>query len=133
MEFQGRVKKMMPIVEGVSSVGNPYRRLDFIFEFYWQPSDTFSQTLVFTVMNEKIDEFALVEGEEIFVDIEANVRPYNNKLFNNIWARNIRKAKVVEPQTPPAEQQPAEQMTADQKEAMEKLKNIGGQGDDMPF
>ena len=128
MEFQGRVKKMMPVVEGVSSVGNPYRRLEFIFEFYWQPSDTFSQTLVFTVMNEKIDEYALVEGEEIFVDIEANVRPYNNKLFNNIWARNIRKAKVEEPQTPPAEQ-----MTADQKEAMEKLKNMGGQGDDMPF
>jgi hypothetical protein len=41
--------------------------------------------------------------------------------------------KVEEPQTPPAEKQPSEQMTADQKEAMEKLKNMGGQGDDMPF
>ena len=139
MEIQGRVKKLMPIVEGTSAIGNHYRRLEFIFEFFGKPSDVFSQTLVFTVMNDKIDEYNLVEGEEVIVDMEMKVRPYNNKLYNDIYARNIKKVKVDEP----AVEQKQEQLTLEQQAAMEKLKQMGEQAatgdengskdDGMPF
>lgn len=119
MEFQGRVKKLMQLVEGTSAIGNKYRRQDFIFEFYGRPEDTFSQTMVFTLLNDKIDEYKLVEGEEIVVDVEIKVKPYNNKLYNDIWMKNVKKVKNENHQTP--------QLTEEQKKAMEKLKQMGEQ------
>lgn len=123
MEIQGRVKKLMPIVEGTSAIGNHYRRLEFIFEFFGKASDVFSQTLVFTVMNDKIDEYNLTEGEEVIVDMEMKVRPYNNKLYNDIYARNIKKVKKDEP----TEEHIPEQLTLDQQAAMERLNKLGDQ------
>lgn len=125
MEIQGRVKKLMGVTEGVSSIGNPYRRLEFIFEFFGKPSDTFADTLIFTVLNDKIEEYALVEGEEIVIDISTKVKMYNGRMYNDIWLRDIK--KEVKPE-PVAEQQGARQRpTAEQQSAMEKLKQMGEQ------
>ncbi len=133
MKVQGRVKKLMPEEAGISKIGNPWRSQEFIFEWYDDPSQTFSDMALLRVRNEDIDRYNLQEGEEVIVDLRHNLNDYKNNLYNNVYAKSIEKVKAV------AETEQAEkpvEATAEQKEAMEKLEKMGesdGEDGDLPF
>lgn len=138
MKVQGRVKKLMPMQSGISRLGNSWRRQDFILEYFSEPNDQYADTVLLQVMNDKIEDYALAEGEEVVVDFRHNVRSYGDRIYNEIYIRDLKKVGGTSSQAQAQSQAPAP--TAEQQLAMEKLKQMGeqatsGEGgeDDVPF
>lgn len=136
MKVQGRVKKLMPEESGVSKIGNPWRSQEFIFEWFDDPSQTFSDMALLRVRNEDIDRCNLQEGEEVIVDIRHNLNDYKERLYNNVYARSIEKVKAVTDTQQTVQAETHVEATAEQKAAMAQLEKMGesdGGEDDMPF
>ena len=120
---------------GISRLGNSWRRQDFILEYFSEPNDQYADTVLLQVMNDKIEDYALAEGEEVVVDFRHNVRSYGDRIYNEIYIRDLKKMGGTSSQA-----QAQSQATAEQQLAMEKLKQMGeqatsGEGgeDDVPF
>ena len=147
MKVQGRVKKLMDVRSGVSRVGNAWKAQDFIFEYFDNPAEQYAETVLLNVRGDKIEELKLREGDEIEVDLRCAVRSYGERLYNELYARNVVVVKpIAQPQAPATDATAATtsanvQPTEEQKAAMERLKQMGesaasgegGNEDELPF
>ena len=68
MEVQGRISKIMPMRKGTRSDGSEWRSQEFIVEFFETADQRWSDKVVLSAMNERIDEYDLHEGEEVMWD-----------------------------------------------------------------
>ena len=132
MQFQGRIYKLFPVQSGSSQRGE-WSRQDFIFEYFETPNDRYADRVLLSVMNDRIKEYDLHEGDECIIGFGHNTREYQGRYFNDIRLYHFEKVKQVEQPTQP-QQQPLfaqEPMmptapTCDTPQQTEK-------GDDLPF
>ena len=105
MELQGRVVRLLPLKEGVSQAGNPYRTQDFIFGYYENQSDIYERNIVLNVRNENIEKYNLAVIDTIFnprklskEDVE-NLRfiPHTNNMEFILEAGLVDKSNVKVP------------------------------------
>ena len=134
MELQGRVVKMLALQEGVSqSTGNQWRRQDFLFGFYESGESLFEKRIKMDVMNDKITELNLHEGDVIKVRVGLTCREYpqgSGKYFNDIRTGDItiiRRAGENKPADASAGAQPNNSPQPQQQAA------TGDDNDDLPF
>ena len=147
MKVRGRIKKLFPMKSGISRLGNNWRRQDFILEFFAEPTDQYADTVQLSIMNDKIDEFALNEGDEVNVEVRHQVKTYGERIYNDLWVKSLEKvssgtqAPATDATAATQSEQPAPQPTEEQKAAMERLKQMGesaasgegGSEDELPF
>lgn len=141
MELQGRVVRLLPLKEGVSQAGNPYRTQDFIFGYYESADSIYEKNILLNVRNENIEKYKLAENDKIKVRISLGCREYpqgSGKYFNDIRTGDItiiQKANVEAtdganaPQPnnyPPGFERPA---TSPEN----GTNGEGGESDDLPF
>lgn len=129
MEFTGRISRMLPLQSGTSQNGNSWKRQDFIFEYVEHDTDRWSDKVLLSVMNDRIEEYDLHEGDEVKIGFSHNVREYNMKVFNELRVYKIEKLASapqmrLSPVTPSADATPA---PASQEQTQEK------ENDDLPF
>ena len=138
MELQGRVVRLLPLKEGVSQAGNPYRTQDFIFGYYENQSDIYERNIVLNVRNENIEKYKLAENDKIKVRISLGCREYpqgSGKYFNDIRTGDItiiNKANAESAQSSNGSQvnnNPQPQQNA----ATGGENQGGGDADDLPF
>ena len=134
MELQGRVVRLLPLKEGVSQAGNPYRTQDFIFGYYENQSDIYERNILLNVRNENIEKYKLAENDKIKVRISLGCREYpqgSGKYFNDIRTGDI--TIIQKANAEPA--QPANNGQANNKQdaATGGENQQGGETDDMPF
>lgn len=91
MEFIGRIARMLPLQSGTSQNGNSWKRQDFVFEYFEHETDRWSDKVVLSLMNDRIAEHDLHEGDEVKIGFSHNVREYNMKVFNELRAYKIEK------------------------------------------
>jgi hypothetical protein len=134
MELQGRVVKILALQEGVSqSTGNQWRRQDFLFGFYESGESLFEKRIKMDVMNDKITELNLREGDQIKVRVGLTCREYpqgSGKYFNDIRTGDItiiRRAGENKPADAPVDAQTNNRPQPQQQAA------TGGENDDLPF
>lgn len=136
MKLQGRIFKVMPVQSGKSQAGNEWRKQDFIFEFFENPTDRYSDKVLLSVMNDRIEEWDLHEGDEARIGFGHSVREYNGRWFNELRAYSFEKIKAsggasqaMEAAQPAAEQprETAAQTAAGQPRGTAEKK------DDLPF
>lgn len=135
MEYTGRINRVLPITSGTTEKG-PWQRQEFVFEYYENQNDRWSDKVLLSVMNDRIKEYDLHEGDEVTIGFGHNIREWQGRLFNEVRIYKFEKVKgvaVVQQQTgleqgnQPSGQ--AQQQTAPQA-AVEQPK----QGeDDLPF
>ena len=89
MELQGRVKKLLPIQSDTSANGNEWKRQDFLFEFFEFAEQIYPSTIVLSIMNDRIDDAGLKEGDEIKVKIALGSHFYNGRHYNDIRTGQI--------------------------------------------
>lgn len=142
MELQGRVVKLLPLQEGVSqSTGNPWKRQDFLFGFYESGDSIFEKRIKLDVMNDKINELGLQEGDVIKVRVGLSLREYpqgSGKYFNDIRTGDVTIVKRAYMQ---GAQQPAQPANGGQANnppqtnmnAPQGSENAGGDADNLPF
>ena len=91
MEFKGRIYKVLPEQSGTNREGKEWRRLDFIFEYFEQADDRYTDKVALSIMNERIKECDLHEGEEVTIGFGHTVREYQGKYYNDIRCYKIEK------------------------------------------
>lgn len=117
MEFTGNVLKVLPVQSGVSQrTGNEWRTQEFVFEYFEHDTDRFSDKVVLTIRNERIEELNLQVGDKLRCGFGHNVDEYQGRYYNRVNAYKVEKIgslgnsnAVAAPQSgqeaPPAQQQ----------------------------
>ena len=123
MKFKGRIYKVLPIQSGTSQNGNSWQKQEFVFEFFEEENQRFADRVPLNVMNDRIKEYDLHEGDEVEIGFGHNVREYNGRYYADFSIYYFKKLKGV---GGGSDEQP-KQPTQEQTEAMEKLKAMGEQ------
>ena len=92
MEFKGRIYKVMPITEGVNRSGDKWQKQEFLFEYFEHDTDRYTDKVALSIMNERIKECDLHEGEEVTIGFGHTVREYQGRYYNDIRCYKIEKA-----------------------------------------
>lgn len=123
MEIQGRIIAVLPLREGTSSKG-AWQSQEYVVETH----DQYPKKLVFNVFGaDKINQFAIKQGEELKVSFDIDAHEYNGRWFNNIraWAvQRVGNVSAQPTQTMVMNSQPVQQQAVPQQQ---------GQSDDLPF
>lgn len=108
MEFQGRIKKVLPLRSGTSQRGE-WQALPFIFEFFEHETDRYADSVVLETFDTKVIE-NLKEGMEVVCGFGHRTREYEGKTYNELRLykiESVKKAAVPQQQTQQEIAQPA--------------------------
>jgi hypothetical protein len=96
MEFQGRVKKILPLRSGVSQrTGNEWKSLPFIFEYHEHETDRYADSVVLETFDTNVIE-NLKEGMEICCGFGHRTREYDGKTYNELRLYKIESVKAAQ-------------------------------------
>lgn len=94
MEYTGRINRVLPITSGTTEKG-PWQRQEFVFEYYENQNDRWSDKVLLSVMNDRIKEYDLHEGDEVTIGFGHNIREWQGRLFNEVRIYKFEKVKGV--------------------------------------
>ena len=128
MEFQGRIKKLLPVRSGISQrTGNEWKSLPFIFEYFEHETDRFADTVLLETFDIKVIE-NLKEGMTVRCGFGHRTREYEGKVYNELRLYKIESVR--------ASQQPADASQGQQQATIPEPKtdaSTGAENDDLPF
>ena len=102
MEFQGRVKKIMPLRSGVSQrTGNEWKSLPFIFEYFEHDTDRYPDQVLLETFDTNVIEH-LKEGMEVRCGFAHHTREYEGRVFNEVRLYKIESVKAANKAPEPA-------------------------------
>ena len=106
MELQGRIIRELGLSEGTTQQGNPWRKIEYVFGFYENPSDIYESTVVLSFMNDHVDANADFHvGDQIKVRVALRCREYpkdSGRYFNDIRCGDIVMIKPADGSQKPA-------------------------------
>lgn len=123
MEIQGKIYKVLPTRTGKKADGSEWRSQEFIVEFFETADQRWSDKVVLNVMNDRIDEYQLHEGDDVRVGFSHGVREYQGKYYPEF--RIYKFEKVAHQQHLSAKSEPQPTPTAAPKAQQAN--------DDLPF
>lgn len=100
MEFQGRIKKVLPLRSGTSQRGE-WQALPFIFEFFEHETDRYADSVVLETFDTNVID-NLKEGMEVICGFGHRTREYEGKTYNELRLykiESVKKAVVAQQQT----------------------------------
>lgn len=120
LKITGNVTQILEEQSGESKNG-PWRKQDFVLETQGQ----YPKPVCITQWGEKIEEFAVQEGEQITVHIDIQSREYNGRWYTDVkaWRVDREEATPQGPGHPGPFPEPTES----------DLSDPGGLDDDLPF
>ncbi|MEG0948743.1 MAG: DUF3127 domain-containing protein [Bacteroidales bacterium] len=90
MEIKGRIIQILPLVTGVSSKGE-WKKQDYILETEAQ----YPKKVCFNAWGDKVDQFAIREGEELIVSIDIESREFNGRWYTDVRAWKVDRAQAA--------------------------------------
>ena len=84
MELSGKIIQLLPEKSGESARG-PWRKQEYILETESQ----YPKQVCFMAWSDKIDEFAIKEGENLVVSIDLESREYNGRWYTDVKAWKV--------------------------------------------
>ena len=129
MEFQGRIRKVLPIHQGVSQrTGNEWKSLPFIFEYFENPSDRYADSVVLETFDTNVID-NMKEGMEVRCGFGHHTREYTKDgktmVINDLRLYKIESVKSSE--------QPTQHPQSQQPVAQHQQQQTQEQPDDLPF
>ena len=136
MEFQGRISKVLPMIQGTSArTGNEWYAQPFVFEYYEHETDRYADSVVLETFDTNIIPH-LKEGMEVRCGFGHKAKPITKQdgtqtIINEMRLYKIESVKGAK-QAPQGANAPAEaQQTAAQPIAVQTAQNDAD--DDLPF
>jgi hypothetical protein len=87
MEISGKIIELLPEKSGQSARG-PWRKREYVLE----TEDQYPKKICFMVWSDKIDEFAIKDGEKLVVSIDIESREYNGRWYTDVKAWQVTRA-----------------------------------------
>ena len=136
MQFQGRIYKLFPVQSGTSQRGE-WTKQDFILEYFEQPTDRYADRVLLSIMNDRIKDYDLHEGDEVIIGFGHNTREYQGRYFNDIRLYHFEKVKQVGNNDAPAAQpspvMPTAPASATPTQTVAQQQPQQGYNDEPPF
>jgi len=95
MEINGKIIELLPEKSGESAKG-PWRKQEYILE----TEDQYPKKVCFMAWSDKIDEFAIREGESLVVTVDLESREYNGRWYTDVKAWKVTRAGADAHDTP---------------------------------
>ncbi len=89
MEMTGKITQVLPEKSGTSARG-PWRKQEYVIEL---PGD-FPKQVCFMLWGDRIDQFAIREGQELTVSFDLESREYNGRWYTDVKAWRIAPANA---------------------------------------
>ena len=87
MVFEGVVKKVLPIKEGVSEKsGKSWKSQEFVVD---EVGNRYNQSAVFSLFGDAVDTFAPKEGQRVSVEFDMSANEYKDRYFGKNNAYNV--------------------------------------------
>lgn len=137
MELQGRIVRVLGETSGTNQQGNPWRKLEYLFGFYENPSDLYERTIVLSFMNDRIETnkgYNVGDVVKVRVAMTCRENPQGSgRYFNDIRNGDLMMVQKATPAT--GGQQPAPQPASQPAPAPQQQpqQQEGGKADDLPF
>lgn len=94
MEFQGRVKKILPLRSGVSQrTGNEWKSLPFVFEYHEHETDRYADSVVLETFDTNVID-NLKEGMEVICGFGHKAKPIAKQDGTQTTINEIRLYKI---------------------------------------
>lgn len=85
MEFDGRIMKVLPMRSGISSrTGNEWHAQPFVFEYFENPDQRFSDKVLLETLDEKTIP-QIVENQECRIGFGHRIDEYNGNTYNKLY------------------------------------------------
>ena len=124
MEISGTVVSILPEINGEGKNGT-WRKQEFILETEGQ----YPKKVCIVMWGDKIDQFALSEGEAVTASIDAESREYNQRWYTDLKAWKIEKGAAGGNQPPAPSNAPGDFGPPPNP----AFAPSGGSDDDLPF
>lgn len=86
MEISGTIIKMLPLQSGSGKNGE-WKKQDFVIE----TGSQYPKKVCITMWGDKIDQFALSEGQQITASIEIESREFNGRWYTDVKVWRVQK------------------------------------------
>lgn len=112
--------------------GNQWRKQEYVVEWHENESDTQTQKIVMSVMNDNIEKLNVQVGDKLEIRFDLRSREYNGRYYQDVYAPfdAIRKLGTLSGEQEAAMTQQKTQQPAPQPQPQG---NGEKQGDDLPF
>ena len=85
LKIQGRIIAVLPEVGGISKAGNQWKKQEYVLETF----DQYPKKICFNAFGNKVDEFAIQEGETLTVSVDIESREFNGRWYTDIRAWRV--------------------------------------------
>ena len=119
MEIKGKVVQLLDLQSGEGKNGT-WKKQEYIIETL---DSKYPKKICVSVWGDKIDQFAMQQGENVVASIEVESREFNGKWYTNVQAWRVQKEQEagMNQEAPTQEQVP------------DFIANSGEETDDLPF
>ena len=98
MEIKGRIVQVLPMESGTSAKG-PWHKQNYIL----QTTDTqYARKVCFNLWGDKVEQYAIKEGEELVVSIDIESREFNGRWYTDVRAWKVDRVADLPQQAPNA-------------------------------
>lgn len=86
MELIGKIVQVLPLQEGVSKAGNPWKKQEYILETL---GTQYPRKVCFELFGDNVNKFPLQVGQEVTVSIDVESREFNGRWYTSVRAWNV--------------------------------------------
>ncbi|MDE6576706.1 MAG: DUF3127 domain-containing protein [Muribaculaceae bacterium] len=99
MEIEGRIIMDLPLQQGTSKAGNPWRKKEWVLETF----GPYPKKIVFYAFGDRIETLQIEPGRDYTVSVDIESREFNGKWYTDVRAFA---ARPYSPPTPGSESAP---------------------------
>lgn len=134
MIFQGRIAQIMPIQSGTGENGKEWRKQEFVFEYFENPTDRWSDKVILSIHGDNIEKYALQEGEEVIIGFGHNIsKEWKGRVFNELRMYKFERVSGAK-SSPQSRESVSAGSNATEQTKTQPAQNNGQNGDDdLPF
>jgi len=88
MELSGKIIKVLPLQSGQGKNGT-WKKQEYVLEY----GDQYPKLVCFNLWGDKVDQFALGEGDVATVHFDVESREYNGKYYTDVKAWKVEKGE----------------------------------------
>lgn len=138
LEITGKVIQILPLQEGVSKAGKPWKSQTFVLETGGQ----YPRKVPIKLFGDTVDRFPLQVGQDVTASLDIDGREWEGRWFAEVRAWNIvypQAQQVVQPAYQPQptyqqpQPQPAYQKAYPQQQAVAPAPATPQTAEDLPF
>ena len=86
MELIGKIIQILPLQEGVSKAGNPWKKQEYILETL---GTQYPRKVCFNLFGDNVDKFPMQVGQDVTVSIDIESREFNGRWSTDVRAWNV--------------------------------------------